>query len=160
MQVRLRTPPSYGLGVKPLSNSFPNIALDNGRMQSLVDLSLVAKLPDVDRVRKDPIEMPPRERTPARCPSALANAGRRNRRLGVQRGLEPDHAAEFEIPPKQTPDEFSLLFDVMESPVLDAVSKGNRASHPYALAPGGGDLVADALAGDLPLKLREGQQHV
>ena len=34
------------------------------------------------------------------------------------------------------------------------------AAHPHPLALGGGDLVADALAGDLALKLGEGQQDV
>ncbi len=41
-----------------------------------------------------------------------------------------------------------------------SVTQGRDAAHPHPLALGGGDLVADALAGDLALKLGEGQQHV
>ena len=45
-------------------------------------------------------------------------------------------------------------------PVADVISERQRAAHPHASAFGCSDLVADALAGDLPLELREGQQHV
>ena len=44
--------------------------------------------------------------------------------------------------------------------VLDVVAQRRDAAHPHPFALGGGDLVADALTGDLALELREGQQHV
>ena len=43
---------------------------------------------------------------------------------------------------------------------FDVVAERQRAAHPHALALGGRDLVADALARDLALELGEGQQHV
>ena len=39
-----------------------------------------------------------------------------------------------------------------------SIPERHNASHPHAL--GGSDLVADPLAGDFPLELREGQQQV
>jgi hypothetical protein len=45
-------------------------------------------------------------------------------------------------------------------PVLDPVAVGRDAAHPHALLAAGGDLVADALGGDLALELGEGQQDV
>jgi hypothetical protein len=44
--------------------------------------------------------------------------------------------------------------------VLDVEAERRHAPHPHPLALAGGDLVADALAGDLALELGEGQQHV
>ena len=44
--------------------------------------------------------------------------------------------------------------------VLDVVAERHEAAHPHALLPGGGKLVADALADDLALELREGEQDV
>ena len=104
--------------------------------------------------------MPPGEGTSARTSSGTADADGRRRRLFVESGLKPDDASDFEVPLEQAPGELGLLFHNMERPVLYAIPQGNRASHPDALALGGGDLVADALARDLPLELREGQQHV
>ena len=43
---------------------------------------------------------------------------------------------------------------------LIVVAQRHHAADPESLAFGGGDLVADALAGDLPLELRKRQQHV
>ena len=43
---------------------------------------------------------------------------------------------------------------------LHVVAQRQRPAHPHALGLTGGDLVADALAGDLTLELGEGQQHV
>ena len=44
--------------------------------------------------------------------------------------------------------------------VVDVVTQGRDAAHPHPFALGGGNLVADALAGNLALKLGEGQQDV
>ena len=44
--------------------------------------------------------------------------------------------------------------------VLGVVAERRHAADPKALALGGGDLVPDALGGDLPLELGKRQQHV
>src|SRR5260370_42113371 len=47
-----------------------------------------------------------------------------------------------------------------ELSVADLIAERSPTPHPHALLPGGGDLVADALANDLPLELGEGHEHV
>ena len=43
---------------------------------------------------------------------------------------------------------------------LDVVAERHEAAHPHALLAGGGELVADTLADDLPLELSEREQDV
>jgi hypothetical protein len=57
MRVRLRIPPTNSLYVQALLDGLPVFQIDDRRVQSIVDLSLMAQSPDVDRVRQDPIEM-------------------------------------------------------------------------------------------------------
>ena len=52
-----------------------------------------------------------------------------------------------------------LIHDVQGS-LADPVAERHHPSHPDALLLGGGDLVPDALARDLALKLGKGQEHV
>src|SRR5258708_4229424 len=47
-----------------------------------------------------------------------------------------------------------------ELAVADLIAERGPTPHPHALLPGGGDLVADALANDLPFELGEGHEHV
>ena len=54
----------------------------------------------------------------------------------------------------------SLGFIDGDLPVLGVVAQWRHAADPQALALGGGDLVPDALGGDLPFELGKRQQHV
>src|SRR5258708_26215748 len=47
-----------------------------------------------------------------------------------------------------------------ELAIADLIAERSPTPHPHALLPGGSDLVADALANDLPLELGEGHKHV
>ena len=58
------------------------------------------------------------------------------------------------------PDRLGLFWVHDQLAVAQVVAERHGPSHPHALALAGGDLVADALASDLALELREGQQHV
>ena len=80
--------------------------------------------------------------------------------LLIEDGLEPDDAADLEIALKQVPHEGRVFFDDLERSVLDSIAKRHNAAHPDALLLRSGDLVADPLAGNLALKLGEGQKHV
>ena len=77
-------------------------------------------------------------------------------------GLHPDlpHIAVLQIEPEYRPYRLGLGFVDDESPVLNVVADGHGTTHPDALLLGGGNFVADALAGDLPLELGERQKHV
>ena len=99
--------------------------------------------------------MAARDRCAAGPSAGSARPNWRANILGVQSSLEAHHAPEFQIPTKEAPNEFGLFFDDMESAVFDTVGDRDRSAHPNALPLRGGDLVADSLAGDLPLELRE-----
>src|SRR5579863_4004347 len=98
--ISLRIAPGDGLRSQPLLDRRPDIAIDDGRMQSLVDLSFMAEPADVDRVRQNPVEMATGEGAPARRPSAAADAHRSDRPFRVESSFEPNHAAELEIAPE------------------------------------------------------------
>src|SRR6266576_3286989 len=70
-------------------------------------------------------------------------------------GHQAVEAAKLKIPPKDGADPLSFLFHHDDLAVLSRVSEGDDAADPQPLALGGGDLVADALGGDLPLELGE-----
>ena len=44
--------------------------------------------------------------------------------------------------------------------IMQVITERHRPTHPHAFGFGCGELVPDALAGDLPLELGEGQQHI
>ena len=57
-------------------------------------------------------------------------------------------------------DGFGLVCNDCDLSVLGLIAQGDHTADPKALAFGGADLVADALGGDLPLELGEGQQDI
>ena len=79
---------------------------------------------------------------------------------GIKFCLQRAHGSELYIAPEDMDDGASLLLVDDQLSVLHVVAKRRQAAHPHALLLGSGDLVADAFAGDLPLELGEGEQHV
>lgn len=75
--------------------------------------------------------------------------------LDQQRGRTDFHEALEDVP-----DQLRFLGILDEATVFDIVAQRRDASHPHALLLTGGDLVADALTGDLAFELSEGQQYV
>ena len=77
--------------------------------------------------------------------------------------LQRADRAELEVGGKDQPHGRRLVRVHQQRPPAlgrQVVAEGQGAAHPHAARLGGGDLVADALAGDLALELREGEQHV
>src|SRR5690606_38546312 len=68
--------------------------------------------------------------------------------------------AELDETAEDVADQLGLAFVWDQPAVLDVVAKWRHAAHPHALALTGGDLVANTLAGHLPLELGEGQEDV
>jgi hypothetical protein len=126
-------PPLLGLALEPLLNPVPGLKVHDRRMKAIVDQSFVAQPSDIDRVGQDPVEMASRDRDAAGPSAGPAHSDRRANVLGVQSGLEADHAADFEVTEKETADELRLVFDHMESAVFDTVAERNRSAHPNAL---------------------------
>ncbi len=58
-------------------------------------------------------------------------------------GLQPHHAADFEITTKEGADGFGLIFDNVEGAVFDPIAEWNCSAHPDTLSFRGGDLIAD-----------------
>src|SRR6516165_2483218 len=72
---------------------------------------------------------------------------------------QPDRA-EFGIAAEDQAYEFCLAVDDDELAVLRPIPEWRHPAHPHPLPLRGGDLVADALADDLALELRKGQQNI
>ncbi len=74
--------------------------------------------------------------------------------------LHPAHVAVLEIKPEDGAHGLGFCLVDDQRAVVGLVAERHEAAHPHALLLRGGDLVPDALAGDLALELGEGQQHV
>jgi hypothetical protein len=74
--------------------------------------------------------------------------------------LDPAHAAKLTIEGEDIA--YGLGLDRVDDQraLARIIAERHVAPHPHTLLLRGGDLVADALAGDLPLELRERQQHI
>src|SRR4030081_1222490 len=79
---------------------------------------------------------------------------------GFQLVLQQPDGAEFGIAAKNEVHDFRLAFDDDELAVLRLITERLHPTHPHPLLLRGSDLVADALADDLALELREGQQNI
>ena len=66
----------------------------------------------------------------------------------------------MQVAAKDMTDRFGLVRNDCDLSVFGLVAQWDHTADPKALAFGGADLVADALRGDLPLELGEGQQDI
>src|SRR5260370_24276144 len=67
---------------------------------------------------------------------------------------------QLDEPFEDRPDPLGVGFMVDDLAVADLISERGTTTRPHARLPGGGDLVADPLANDLPFILGEGQHDV
>src|ERR1700737_2777237 len=74
--------------------------------------------------------------------------------------LDPAHAAELTIESEDAAARPRLRRVDYERALARVIAQRHIAAHPHALFLRGGDLVADAFAGDLPLELGKGQQNI
>src|ERR1700737_2960871 len=68
--------------------------------------------------------------------------------------------AEFEVSAVDQPDPFGFVFDDGNLAVLHFIAEGQGTADPETLPLRGGNLVPDALGGELPFELGKGQEHV
>src|SRR5271166_5860914 len=123
MVVSLRRPPRLRLAPEFLLDPVPGLRVDDRRMESVVDLPFVTQPSDIDRVRQNPVEMASRDRGPAGPSASPAHSDWRANVLGVEDGLEADHAGNFEITAEQGADELALVFDDVEGAVFNPVAE-------------------------------------
>jgi hypothetical protein len=68
-------------------DTIPGLLIDDRDMQAVVDQPLVAKLPDIDRVGEDPIDVAPRDQAAYRS-ARSGNPTRQSNLLGVESNLQ------------------------------------------------------------------------
>ena len=78
----------------------------------------------------------------------------------VEFGDQLAEGFQLEIEPEDGADGLGLGLVDDELLVLGVIAQRHRAAGPFALAPGGRDLVPDPLGGQLPLELGKGQQDI
>jgi len=97
--------------------------------------------------------------TPAHPPGPVL-APRHGGALLVQGCLEAHHTADHKVALEDRADQEGMLLHDVQHAILYSVPERHLSSHPEPLLLGGGDLVTDALARDLPFELREGKKNV
>src|SRR5207244_3710676 len=85
------------IGSKLVPHGGPGICVDQRRMLSGVELTLVRDLTDVNRVRQQVVDMSAREGFAAALDAARRRAALRAERQAVGLLLDPTHAAELTI---------------------------------------------------------------
>src|SRR5262245_10251899 len=129
------------------------ITIEDGGLLARKDVALEGDLADIEAVAQEMGERTARERDASDRPPALERSHLGDDASFTQVGHEAAEAAQLEIPPKDGPHPLGLLLNYDDLAVPGRVSQGNDAADPQPLALGSGDLVADALGGDLPLEL-------
>jgi len=104
--------------------------------------------------------VPARERFAAALGAIRRHAAFRLQPKAVGLLLDPAHAAKLTIKGEDTANGLGLDRVDDQRALARIIAERHVAPHPHALPLRGGDLVADPFAGDLPLELSEGQQHI
>src|SRR5438093_2410878 len=141
---------------EPVPRGGPGLGVDQRWMLPGVELALVCNLTDVDRVREQLIEVPPRERLAASLGAVRCRAALRPEPQAIGLFLDPAHAAELAI----TGEDAAHGLRLGRVDDKRVIAERYVAAHPHALLLRGGDLVADPFAGNLALELGKGQQHI
>jgi hypothetical protein len=125
-----------------------------------VNLAFVGDPTDVDRVRQDLVDVPTAEQSPPGRAAPTIDADWKPNSVSVELLLKAHDAPRLEIATKQRPHDLGTIFDDVQRAIFDPVAQRDYAPQLHPLPFRGGDLVPDALARNLPLKLGEGQQHI
>src|SRR5271165_1058494 len=138
----------------------PEQLIDNRLMFATIGLFVVNDLAPINAVLQHQVERPAREWL-ARFETARgAHPQLALDAPGLQLVLQQPDRAEFGIAAKNEAHDFRLAADDDELAVVRLVTERRHPAHPHPLLLRGGDLVADALADDLALELRKGQQNI
>src|ERR1700730_4914136 len=143
-----------------LLNCIPQRLIDDRRVLATMELALVNDLAEIGAVLQHLVERAARKRLPAHEPPGSARPRLAFDPARFELRLQQSDRAEFGIAAENQPNGIGLAVDHDELVVLHSIPERRHATHPHPLLLRGGDLVADALADDLALELREGQQDV
>src|SRR5208337_1748195 len=134
-------------------HAFPELSIHDCRMLARMPDLLVPDLTEVDRVGEQFVERTAAERLSAGSIALLGDPNLRDDSVASQLVSEQTDRTEFEILLKDVADGSGFRFVYHQAPIAPVVAERYRAAHPDAFPLGGGDLVADALAGYLALEL-------
>src|SRR5437868_4351664 len=148
------------IGCELVPNSGPALIVDQGRLLTGVEFTLVRYVAGVNWVREQCVKMTAREGLAAALGAIRCRAAFRPKPETVGLLLDPAHAAELTIKSEDAAHGLGLGRVDDERALARFIAQRHIAAHPHALLLRGGDLVADAFTGDLALELGEGQQHV
>src|SRR4051812_48905478 len=148
------------VGCELVPNSGPALIVDQRRLLAGVELTLVRYLAGVNWVREQCVEMTAREGFAATLGAIRSCTGFRAKPETVGLLLDPAHAAELMVKSEDAAHRLGLGRVDDQCALVGVIAQRHIAAHPHALLLRGGDLVADAFTGDLPLELRKGQQYI
>ncbi len=138
----------------------PGRVIDDWLVFAKVGLLVVNDLAQIEAVLQHQVERTADEWLPTRDAARGARPQLALDAQGFQLALQQPDRAEFGVAAKNEAHDFRLAVDDDELAVLRLITERRHPTHPHPLPLRGGDLVADALADDLALELREGQQNV
>src|SRR6266446_3644730 len=129
------------------------VPIDNGWLLALEDLTLKQHVSDIEAIAEQMGERSARERD-----AAYGLPGLERPHLGddaplAQVGHEQIEAAELEVAAEDGSDRLCFRLIDRNPAILRVIAERCHAADPETLALGGGDLVPDALGGDLALEL-------
>src|SRR6516165_2202542 len=141
-------------------NRIPERLIDDRLVFAGMGLAVVNDLAAIDAVPQYQVKGTARERLAADQATRSARPRLAFDAARFELLLQQSDRAEFGIAARDRAHKLRLAVDDDKPVVLHPIPERWHASHPHPFLLRGGDLVADALADDLALELREGQQNI
>src|SRR3979409_1613332 len=116
-------------------------------------LGLMDDLAPIDPVLQHPVQRAPDNRLAAPAPAGGARPPLAADAVSFELLLQQTHRVERGVAPEDVPHGFSFAADTAQLVIVGSVAERRHSAHPHALLLRRGNLVADALAGDLALEL-------
>jgi hypothetical protein len=116
--------PGMSAGIRPWLRLFheleldavPSLLVDDRRMQAVVDLALVAKSSNINRVREDPVDVATRHKVATRRSARADHSNRHSNVLAIENDLQSNNAANFKVAPEDFANEFGVLLYASDVP--------------------------------------------
>lgn len=149
-----------GLVAKSFLHLFPDRSVYDCLMLAGMPNLAVPNLAEIDGVGEQFVERTATEQLSSRFDPFPGNPDLRDDPVAGQFFLEQADRAEFQIPFEDVTDCHGFRFVDHQTPLAPVIAERYRTPHPKAALLGGGNLVANALAGHLTLELCEREQHI
>ena len=153
-------PANDGVSVQLFLYCVPGLAIDDGFVLPGVALAFVDDIADIDGVGQQLVDMAAGEGFTTTSLAVIRFAGFRSKTQPVRCLFHQPDVFMLKVKPEQCADGLGFRMIDDQFRVDRVIAQGHHAAHPHALLLGRGDLVTDALAGDLTLELGEREQHV